>query len=307
VRERSSSKPSGRPFPLVPALASARSALGYDSRAKDASAKAFELSGSLPRADRLLVEGTFREMSSAWKDAIAIWQTLATFFPDDVEHALRLAKAQIVSGEAKDGLTTIEGFRKRFPKIADPRLDLAEAQAADTLSDFKRTQTAAATAGAAGEALGARLLVANARLREGGASLLQGQTDRAVTLFEEARAIYADAGDKAGVARTLNSLATAISDGPDTKRTRTLYEEGLAIARAIGEQNLVARFLNNIAVQERRAGNLQSSLKMNQESLAIRREIGDRTNAAISLNNIGNVLLTGDLQARRATTRSRRR
>ena len=285
-------------FPLAySALASAWSALGYDSRAKDTAGRAFELSGSLPRADRLLVEATFREMSSAWKEAIAIWQTLATFFPDDVEHALRLANAQIASGAAKDGLTTIESFRKRFPKTADPRLDLAEAQAADTLSDFKRVQTAAAAAGAAGEVLGARLLVASARLREGGAALRQGQVDRAVTLFEEARRIYADAGDKAGVARTLNNLASAISDGPDPKRTRALYDEGLAVARTIGEQDLVARFLNNIAVQERRAGNLQTSLKMNQESLAIRREIGDRTNAAISLNNIGNVLLDlGDLQ-----------
>jgi tetratricopeptide (TPR) repeat protein len=285
-------------FPLAhSALANTWSQLGYDSRAKDASARAFELSANLPRADRLLVEGTYREMSSAWTEAIAIWQTLATFFPDDVEHALRLANAQISSGAARDGLATVERFRKRFPKTSDPRLDLAEAQAAETLSDFKRMQAAAAAAGAAGEALGARLLVAGARLREGGATLRQGQTERAVQLFEEARAIYAAAGDRAGVARTLNNLASAISDGPDTKRTRALYEEGLTIARTIGEQDLVARFLNNIAIQERRAGNLQASLKMNQDSLAIRREIGDRTNAAISLNNIGNVLLDlGDLQ-----------
>ncbi len=285
-------------FPLAhSALANTWSQLGYDSRAKDAAARAFELSANLPRADRLLVEGTYREMSSAWKEAIAIWQTLSTFFPDDVEHALRLANAQISSGAAKDGLATIEGFRKRFPSMTDPRLDLAEAEAADTLSDFKRMQTAASSAAAAGETLGARLLVANARLRQGGATLRQGQTDEAVRLFEESRAIYAAAGDKAGVARTLNNLATALSDGPDTKRTNALYEEGLRIARSIGEQDLVARFLNNIAVQERRAGNLQASLKMNQESLAIRREIGDRINAAISLNNIGNVLLDlGDLQ-----------
>ncbi len=271
--------------------------MGTTAGARDAAARAFELSANLPRADRLLVEGTYREMSSAWKEAIAIWQTLSTFFPDDVEHALRLANAQISSGAAKDGLATIEGFRKRFPSMTDPRLDLAEAEAADTLSDFKRMQAAASSAAATGEKLGARLLVANARLRQGGATLRQGQTDEAVKLFEEARAIYAAAGDKAGVARTLNNLATAISDGPDTKRTNALYEEGLRIARSIGEQDLVARFLNNIAVQERRAGNLHASLKLNQESLAIRREIGDRTNAAISLNNIGNVLLDlGDLQ-----------
>jgi tetratricopeptide (TPR) repeat protein/tRNA A-37 threonylcarbamoyl transferase component Bud32 len=288
----------GPRFPLAhSALANTWSQLGYDSRAKDAAARAFELSANLPRADRLLVEGTYREMSSAWKEAIAIWHTLATFFPDDVEHVLRLANAQIASGGAKDGLAAIESFRTRFPSMIDPRLDLAEAQAAETLSDFKRMQAAASAAAAAGEKLGARLVVASARLRQGGATLRQGRTDEAVTLFEEARTIYAAAGDKAGVARTLNNLASAISDGPDTKRTRALYEEGLVIARGIGEQDLVARFLNNIAIQERRAGNLQASLRMNQESLSIRREIGDRTNAAISLNNIGNVLLDlGDLQ-----------
>jgi|RhiMethySRZTD1v2_1073278.scaffolds.fasta_scaffold00056_78 eukaryotic-like serine/threonine-protein kinase len=285
-------------FPLAhSALANTWSQLGYDSRAKDAAARAFELSANLPRADRLLVEGTYREMSSAWKEAIAIWQTMATFFPDDVEHTLRLANAQISSGAAKDGLATIETFRKRFPKTTDPRLDLAETQAAEALSDFKRMQRAAEAASAAGEAIGARLLVAAARIREGSAAQRQGQNDRAVPLLEDARAIYAAAGDKAGVARALNNLAAAISDGPDTKRTRALYDEGLSIARSIGEQDLVARFLNNIAIQERRAGNLQASLKMNQESLAIRREIGDRINAATSLNNIGNVLLDlGDLQ-----------
>ena len=285
-------------FPLAySALANTWSQLGYDSRARDVAARAFELSANLPRADRLLVEGTYREMSSAWKEAIAIWQTLSTFFPDDVEHALRLANAQIASGLAKEGLATIETFRKRFPAITDPRLDLAEANAADTLSDFRRMQAAASAAATTGAKLGARLIVANARLRQGAATLRQGKTDDAVKLFEDARAAYAAAGDNAGVARTLNNLASAISDGPDTRRTRALYEEGLKIARRIGEQDLVARFLNNIAIQERRAGNLQASLTMNQESLAIRREIGDRTNAAISLNNIGNVLLDlGDLQ-----------
>jgi tetratricopeptide (TPR) repeat protein len=96
------------------ALASTWSALGYEGRARDAAARAFELSAGLPRAERLQVEATHREMSSAWKDAIAIWQTLATSFPDDIEPTLRLAHAQIASGGAKDGLATIEGFRHGF-------------------------------------------------------------------------------------------------------------------------------------------------------------------------------------------------
>ena len=285
-------------FPLAySALASAWSALGYDSKAKEAAARAFDLSAGLPRADRLLVEGTFHEISGQWKEAAGLWQTLATFFPDDIEYALRLANAQVVSGAAKEGLATIETFRKRFPAVKDPRLDLADAQAAETLSDFKRVQAAAAGAGALAGAQGASQLVASARLREGGAYLRLGQKDRALQLFDEARTMYATAGDQAGVARAINSQANAISDGPDTARTRGLYDEGLAIARGIGKQDLVANFLNNIAIQERRAGDLQASLKMNEDALAIRRDIGDRTNTATSLNNIGNVLLDlGDFQ-----------
>ncbi len=279
------------------ALATTWSALGYDGKAKEAASRAFQLAGNLSRADRLQVEGTFHEMSSEWKQAIAIWHTLATFFPDDVEFALRAANAQIVSGAAKDGLATLENFKRQFPAVADPRLDLAEALAAETLSDFKRMQAAAAAAGTASEAKGATLLVATARLREGGARILAGQRDVAIPLLEEARTLFANAGDQAGVARALNSLGVVSSNGPDKKRTRALYDEGLAISRAIGKQDLVARFLNNIAVDERSAGNLQASLTMNQDALAIRREIGDRTNAAVSLNNIGNVLLDlADLQ-----------
>jgi eukaryotic-like serine/threonine-protein kinase len=285
-------------FPLAhAALATAWSSLGYDERARAAAAQAFERADGLPRAERLQVEGTLREMSNQWKDAIAIWQTLATFYPDDIEHALRLANAQISAGSARDGLATIEDFRRRFPGARDPRLNLAESTAAETLSDYKRAQSAATTAGREAESQGARLLVASARLKAGTAALRLGQKEDSVRLFEEARTIFADAGDRAGVARTLNNLASAVSDG-DTTRAVALYEEGLGIARNIGEQDLIARFLNNLAIQRRRAGDLRGSLAMNQESLAIRRDIGDRVNTAVSLNNIGNVLLDlGDLQS----------
>jgi tetratricopeptide (TPR) repeat protein len=284
-------------FPLAhAALGSAWDALGYDARALESARRAFELSARLPRADRLAVEGTYRELATSWADAIRIWDTLSTFFPDDVEYTLRLANAQISSGAPRDAIATIERFRRQFPDAADPRLDLAESNAAETLSDFKRAQAAATQAGAAAEALGANLLVAAARLRAGAAALRQGQRDSAVASFSQARELYASAGDRAGVARALNNLASAIGDGPDTQKTTALYEEGLAIARSVGEQDLVARLLNNLAIQHRRAGSLQTSLRLNEESLAIRRQIGDRTNIAISLNNIGNVLLDlGDL------------
>ena len=284
-------------FPLAyAALATAWSSLGYDERAREAAGRAFEHANGLPRAERLQVEGTLREMSNQWKEAIAIWQTLATFFSDDIEYALRLANAQITSGSPKDGLAAIEDFRRRFPETRDPRLEIAESSAAETVSDYKRAQAAALAAATTAQSQGARLLVAAAWLKAGAAALRLGQREDAVRLLEDARRTFADAGDRFGVARTLNNLATAISDA-DARRAVATYEEGLAIARAIGEQDLIARFLNNLAIQRRRAGDLRGSLDMNRQSLVIRREIGDRVNTSVSLNNIGNVLLDlGDLQ-----------
>ena len=184
-------------FPLAhSALASTWSALGYDARARQSAERAYELSGSLPRPDRLQVEGTYREMAKSWKEAITVWRTLVDLFPDDIEQTLRLANAQIASGAAKDGLSTIDSFRKRFPATKDPRLELMSADAAGTLSDFKLMESSAAAAASSGEAQGARLLVAAARLRQGSALSSQGQIDRSTGLIEESRRLYADAGDR---------------------------------------------------------------------------------------------------------------
>ena len=108
----------GRPaFPLAhSALARTWSTLGYDARAREtprarvrAVCRTLLARGSPAgrghvSRDGERVEGSHRDLADA-----------VDFFPDDVEHALRLANAQISSGAAKDGLATIEGFRKRFP------------------------------------------------------------------------------------------------------------------------------------------------------------------------------------------------
>ena len=278
------------------ALAMTWSALGYDGRARDAARRAFELSSDLSREERLSVEATYREMTSEWQEAIALYQSLATFFPDNIEYGLRLANAEIASGAAKEGLASVETLRRLMPDAKDPRIELAEAAAAETLSDFKRMLAASQRASATATAQGARLLVARARLLESTALYRTGQQQEALAAAEESREIFGKAGDRVGVARALNTLATMTADVGDMKKGSELYQQGLGIARAIGHQHLVARFLNNLAVQERRSGNLDASLKLNREALAIRREIGDRTNLATSLNNIGNVLLDqGDL------------
>src|SRR5262249_40715811 len=73
-----------------------------------------------------------------------------------------------------------------------PRLDLAEADVAQALGDYRREQAAASRAAAQGAVQGARLLAAQARLLEAYALGRLGQGARAMIAAEDARRIYAD-------------------------------------------------------------------------------------------------------------------
>src|SRR5207244_12848894 len=110
------------------------------------------------------------------------------------------------AGNGRDALTTTEALRKLSPPMpTDPRIDLAEAAAASSLSDFGRQRTAAERAAARGSALGTRLLVARAQLSEGNAFRNLGAMVKAMPLYESAKEIFAAAGDRGGVAGALSS------------------------------------------------------------------------------------------------------
>ena len=170
------------------ALALAWSTLGYDAMAEQEAEKASELSGNLPREQRLWVEGRYRETTHEWPKAIDAYKSLQDFFPDNVEYGLRLVEVQTTASQGKDALETLAQLR-RLPAPAgeDPRIDLAEANTAIALGDFRRAQEAAGLAATKGEALGAFSLMARARLTEGTALQNLGKMKEAVRAAEEAR------------------------------------------------------------------------------------------------------------------------
>ncbi|MGH9390102.1 MAG: protein kinase domain-containing protein, partial [Vicinamibacteria bacterium] len=185
-------------------LAQAWSLLGFDERANAAAQKAFELSGSLSREMRLLVEARLRETSKEWDQAVEIYRTLFQFFPDNLDYGLRLAEAQTSAGKGNEALTTLEGLRQLpSPASVDPRIDLGEASAAYSLGDYERAQKAAATAAAKAMAHRAPLLAAYARTHEGWAFERLGRYDEATSAADEAKDAFSAAGDRRGVARAL--------------------------------------------------------------------------------------------------------
>ena len=178
------------------ALAESWSALGYDGRAQEEAKKALELSGALVREDQLFVQARYFEISCQWDKALETYGVLSGFFPGSVEYGLRLANSQIAAGKARAALGTLEKLRKLRPAEDDPRIDLVEAQVAESLSDLNHQRRAAAHAVAAGLAQRYTLVIAVGRLSEARALNALGDVVRAAAAYKDAETQYAAAGDK---------------------------------------------------------------------------------------------------------------
>jgi eukaryotic-like serine/threonine-protein kinase len=319
-------------YPLAhAALAGAWSALGYDGKAREEARKAFDLSGNLSRQDRLAVEGRYRETVNEWAKAVEIYRTLWGFFPDNLEYGLRLAASQLSAGNRKESLATAESLgRPSTPASEDPRIDLARAQAAGSLSDYKSEQAAAENAYRKADAAGARLLAAEARVLQGDAAASLGDPKRAVALYEESRqafaaagnlsraawalervgitayrqgdlararalaeqslAVYRKSGNEAGVAQALNDQANVAADKGDVAGAMRIYEQVLELQRRLGNLRHVAGSLGNIANLLQYRGDMAGSLRKHQEALPILRQLGEKSAVAVELNNTANVL-----------------
>lgn len=278
-------------------LAEAWSALGYDERAKEEARRAFDLSANLSREDRYLVEGRYREMTNQREKAVEVYSALFHFFSDNLEYGLRLAQAQTAAGKGKDALATVETLRKLpGPQRDDPRIDLAEATAAQSLSDFKRELAAAGKAVQKGTAQGQRLVAARGRLLEGSGFWSLGMPKEATKALEEAREIYEVAGDRLAVASASRVIGNLLYDRGDFAGAKEMYLKTLATEREIGNKSGMAHAMNNIGNALEMQGDISGSWKMKAEALRLRREIGDKAGMAASMNNLANLLWRrGDL------------
>jgi serine/threonine protein kinase/tetratricopeptide (TPR) repeat protein len=287
--------------PAHSALAAAWSALGYDTRAQDHARQAFDRSARLSREERLSIEGRYREFTRDWPKAIDIYRTLSGFFPDSLEYGLRLAAAQMSSGQSKDALAALDGLR-RLPAPAgdDARIDLAESRTAGALGDFKRALESARRAAEKGRRQGARLVVAQARSAEGFALERLGQLNDGTAAFSEAQQLFSAAGDKLGAAVALQMNGNVLLDKADFAGARKAFDDALAVFRQLGTQQRIAATLNNIGNVLYDQGELDQARKHYDEVLRIDREIGDRRGMAGALGNLANVLdEMGDLAGAR--------
>jgi DNA-binding winged helix-turn-helix (wHTH) protein/tetratricopeptide (TPR) repeat protein len=275
-------------------LSEAWSTLGYDQKAVDEVRRAFELSGSLARRDRLFIEARYRAMNKEWDKAIELYHTLFNFFPDDIEYGLRLANIQTQSGKKNEARATIQALRKvPSPGRDDVRIDLAEENNYTWMGQYKLAQQAAALAVKKARARGVPLLLARALWREG--ITLVNQGEQATAPAEEAQKIYAAAGDQFGVSATLAVVGRGQWYHGDREEAEKVFQRALGINRAIGNQSGSAFDLTYIAYARVERGDVVGANQVYEQALALYREIDDRNMVAYTVAEIGGDLaISGD-------------
>ncbi len=289
--------------PAYSSLAIAWQSLGYNSKALAEAKKGLDLSGSLAREQRLLVEGQYHDIAHEWAKAADNYRTLFQFFPDNLEYGLRLAAAQTRGGKPQDALYTVDLLRK-LPEPArdDPRIDVAEATAAGLTGDQKHQLASATRAAEKAKAQGAKLQMARALLLQCGALGSLGQPKEGASKAEEAQRLFAEAGNRDMAAVALNRVAIQAMAQGDYGTAKEKYEQALAMWRDVGDEEKVAAALGNIGQILKRQGDLKSATSDYQQSLTIFREVGDKNSLATMLGNLGNLQdNSGDLPRAKAT------
>lgn len=278
--------------PLInSALATALSALGYQEEAVQVAKNAYNFSAHLAEEERLSVEAQYREADQQWDEAIRIYELLWTGFPDNLEYGLHLAAVQTSAGHADRALGTVQAVRRLpAPASEDPRIDLAEAAAAVSLSQFPRQLLASSRAAERAKALDAVLLVAQARVTAAEALRQLGRSQEARAACQEARAIYVETGNRAGQALATAEMGNVLFAVGEYGEAVREYEESLQIYNEIGSQSGRLRALNNIAVVRRNQGDLDEARERYQEVLTLAREVGSKIVEASALNNLGAVI-----------------
>ncbi|MEL7060452.1 MAG: protein kinase, partial [Acidobacteriota bacterium] len=279
---------------LHAALSSAWQALGFRQEAEASARRAFERSSRLPREDRLAVEAKYRETVGEWGRAAELYEELWEVHPDDLNVGLNLVEARLESGDAVGALSMVDRLRRLPDALAsDPRLDLAESEAAAALSQVDRQREAARRAVEKAEG-GSQRFLARALLAE-------ALADRRLERLEAAETAARRALDAAAAAQapTLEALATVALGNVQLARgavddAEPAYRRAIDLYRQVGDRGGAASSLNNLAVLTKRRGRLDEAEDLYRQAEAVYRETSDARGLANTLNNLALVHVERD-------------
>ncbi len=216
-------------------LSEAWTQLGYDAKAKAEAKLALEQAGGLSREEHLRVEAHAAVAEHLWDKAIASYQVLFGFFPDRLDYGLGLAQAQSMAGKYPDAQSTLDQMAKGSgPAAGDPRIPLAASHLAMLMGQTKRQKEFVTKAMELCRAKGANLILANALMKDGSVRHQDGDLAGALKSFDQAREIWAKAGDSKDVAAALRARSMAEAEAGHFESAKGSVEEATRLSTRLG-------------------------------------------------------------------------
>jgi tetratricopeptide (TPR) repeat protein len=269
------------------AQARAWSELGYDNHAQEEAQRAVDLAIGMPREQRLFVAAYNYKVLHDWPKAIAAYQTLLDFFPDNVDYGLGLAEVQWLGQRANDALGTINRLRGLpSPQRDDVRIDLARCEALAAMTRNQQVVEAAEQTIQKASARGADSIVASAARLQSVAYERLGQCDKAIEVARRAKVTFARLEDRRGMAQANEAIIGCERERGQFVEAQRLADESLRIAEELGDRRGTAAALNRVASNLSQLGRSTEAIADWERAADIAREIDDVGRLNIVLGNL---------------------
>jgi CHAT domain-containing protein/Tfp pilus assembly protein PilF len=132
---------------------------------------------------------------------------------------------------------------------------------------------------------------ANRLYQQGDQLVKLGKFNAALTIFEEALAIFQELGDRHSVGLTLNYLGIVNKSMSRYSQALVFYQQALVIFKEFSDRLNEGTTLSNIALIYSSRSQYSQAIEFLEQALAIRRKVGDRFGEGYTLNGLGLVYL----------------
>ena len=239
--------------------------LGFMERAAAESAVAYKLSNNLPRAQRLAVEANYREYSKQHEQAISLYKSLQTFYPDDQRWGLKLASVQRRSGHRMDAVDTLERLR-HLPLTPSELVELNGLEAVsyayiDDPASNDKARSRLKDAVSIADTQGGLLIHGRAFRWECFALSHIGPVPSAQAACERSKTTFQAIGNLQGVEAATNNLGVLAQQVGDWKLAEADYEEARRLDRQLGNREYEVMTTLNLAHLDLSQGELARAIK----------------------------------------------
>lgn len=186
----------------------------------------------------MLVEARYRVSAFEYDKAVAIYEQLLRWYPDNVDLGVKLVEAQMSAGDVQGMAETTRRLRTLPPPMgSDARLDHFEGMAIAFSGDARAARETFDRGLANARAIGSRTLEAQLLQWRGWLSWVDGQMADAIANSEEAIRIFEETGNHNGTGISLMVIALVSLEKGEMAKALEWGERLHALGREVGNSD----------------------------------------------------------------------